>query len=211
MKPFRVMMADDHTLVLAGFQKLLETECDIVGIAEDGRTLVTEAEQLRPDVILLDISMPLLNGLDAARQLTKVTPDTKIIFVTMHANPEYVREALSAGASGYLLKKSAASELLPAIRTVVSGSTYITPILNKDLMGLIASSDPKSRSSPLTPRQREVLQLIAEGRAMKEIAYILHLSTKTVEYHKSCIGLKLGLRSTAAMTKYALENGIVGS
>lgn len=204
-------MADDHTLVLAGFRKLLETECEIVRVAEDGRTLVCAAEELHPDVILLDISMPLLNGIDAARQIRKTSPESKLIFVTMHSNPEYVREALSAGGSGYLLKRSAASELVPAIHAVFGGSIYITPILNKELAGFMSTPETQLRSCLLTPRQREVVQLIAEGRAMKEIAFILNVSMKTVEYHKSCIYSKLGVRTTAALTKYALDNGIIGS
>jgi DNA-binding NarL/FixJ family response regulator len=210
MRRLRLIMADDHTLVLAGFRKLLETECEIVRVAEDGRTLVCAAEELHPDVILLDISMPLLNGIDAARQIRKTSPESKLIFVTMHSNPEYVREALSAGGSGYLLKRSAASELVPAIHAVFEGSTYITPILNKELAGFMSTSDTL-RSCTLTPRQREVVQLIAEGRATKEIAFILNVSMKTVEYHKSCIYSKLGIRTTAALTKYAIDNGIIGS
>lgn len=202
-------MADDHALVLAGLRKLLEAECDIVSVAEDGRTLVNVAESLRPDVVLLDISMPLLNGIDAARQLRKVSPNSKVIFITMHADSDYVREALLAGGSGYLLKSSAGSELLPAIRAVFSGEIYITPALNKSLLDLMGSGEQQAKSCRLTPRQREVLQLIAEGKAMKEIAYILNVSPKTVEYHKNCIGSKLGARTTAALTRYAIENGIV--
>lgn len=211
MKRLRLIMADDHALVLAGFRKLLETECDIVCVAEDGRALVAAAEEFHPDVILMDISMPLLNGIDAARKIRRASPRSKMIFVTMHADPDYVREALSAGASGYLLKRSAASELLPAIHAVFKGETYITPVLNKDLLGLLTASDQQPKSSPLTPRQREVLQLTAEGRAMKEIAFILNVSTKTVEYHKSCICLKLGTRTTAGLTKYAIDNGIISA
>lgn len=208
MNRLRLIMADDHALVLAGLRKLLEAECDIVSVAEDGRALVAAAEELHPDVILMDISMPLLNGIDAARQIRRASPKSKMIFVTMHADVDYVREALSAGASGYLLKRSAASELLPAIHAVFNGGTYITPILNKDLRGLMTAPE-KSRYCTLTPRQREVLQLVAEGRAMKEIAYILNVSTKTVEYHKSCIGLRLGIRTTAGLTKYAIDNGMI--
>ena len=211
MKRLRLIMADDHALVLAGFRKLLETECDIVSVAEDGRALVAAAEEFHPDVILMDISMPLLNGIDAARKIRRASPRSKIIFVTMHADPDYVREALSAGASGYLLKRSAASELLPAIHAVFKGETYITPVLNKDLLGLLAASDQQPKASPLTPRQREVLQLTAEGRAMKEIAFILNVSPKTVEYHKNCICLKLGTRTTAGLTKYAIDNGIISA
>ena len=211
MKRLRLIMADDHSLVLAGFRELLEDEFDIVAVAEDGRTLVGAARVFQPDVILLDISMPLLNGIDAARRIRSEAPGTKLIFLTMHSKPEYVQEALAAGGSGYLLKRSAASELATAIHTVSAGKQYITPVLNKELREFLSETASKSRSSPLSGRQREVLQLIAEGRAMKEIAYLLNISMKTVEHHKHCLRLKLGIRSTAELTMYAIENGIVGS
>jgi DNA-binding NarL/FixJ family response regulator len=189
MKKLRLIMADDHTLVLAGFRKLLEAEFDIVHVAEDGRSLVHAAEQLKPDVILLDISMPMLNGIEAARQIRSRAPNSKLIFVTMHSNADYVREA---------------------IRAVFAGHQYLTPLIDREL---VSSRNDKHETSShaLTDRQREVLQLIAEGRAVKEIASILHVSSKTVEYHKTCIARRLGIRATAALTRYAIDNKIVAN
>jgi len=210
MKKLRLIMADDHTLVLAGFRKLLEAEFDIMDVAEDGRSLVRAAEQLKPDVILLDISMPMLNGIDAARQIRARAPNSKLIFVTMHSNPDYVREAMRAGASGYLLKRSAASELVPAIRAVFAGHDYITPLIDRELVRPLPDKDETSPTA-LTDRQREVLQLVAEGLAVKEIASILHVSSKTVEYHKTSIARRLGIRATAALTRYAIDHKIVAT
>lgn len=211
MKRLRLILADDHSLVLAGFCKLLEDDFDIVTIAEDGRTLVAAAHEFHPDVILLDISMPLLNGVDAARRIRIESPSTKIIFITMHSNPEYVREALCAGASGYLLKRSAASELVAAIHAVSAGGQYITPVLSPDIRDFLSETGSTNRPFPLTFRQREVLQLSAEGRAMKDIAFVLNISMKTVQYHKHCLTLKLGIRSTAELTMYAIESGLIAS
>ncbi|MDQ6705859.1 MAG: response regulator transcription factor [Acidobacteriota bacterium] len=202
----RVLMGDDHTLVLAGFRKLLEPEFDLVGVVEDGRKLVEMAQSLRPDVILTDISMPLLNGFDAARQIRKLAPESKIVFVTMHADPDYIAEALRLGALGYLLKRSAASELAFAIHEVLAGRTYVTPLVPKQ----VGAEGEETRSPvELSPRQREVLQLVAEGHANKEIARILKLSMKTVEFHKSNLSRKLNLHSTADLTKYAIQHRIV--
>ena len=209
MRP-RVLLADDHTLVLEGLRRLLEDKCDLVGTVEDGRALVEAAERLRPDVILLDISMPLLNGLEAARIVRTRVPEAKIIFLTMHADPTYAREAFRAGGSGYLLKRSAASELVKAISVVLRGRTYVTPLfpakvlqpLGADLVQLT----PESGS--LTPRQREVLQLVAEGHTAKEIAGQLKISKKTVDFHKGRIMDRLGLRTASELTKYAVAHGV---
>lgn len=212
MRP-RILMADDHSLVLAGLRKLVEAEGDVVGAVEDGRALVDAAQRLRPDIILLDISMPLLNGLDAARQLTKLVPDSKLIFLTMHATPTYATEAFKVGASGFLLKRSAASELKHAIQAVLHGQHYMTPLITKDV--LAATLHPPEgaiRPRPvtaLTPRQREVLQLIGEGKGTKAIATLLNISVKTVEFHKSRIMDELDLRSTADLVRYALSEGLV--
>ena len=185
----RVLMADDHSLILAGLRKLVEAEYEVVGTVEDGRALVEAAQKLRPDLILLDISMPLLNGLEAARQLTKLVPESKLIFLTMHASPTYATEAFQAGASGYLLKRSAASELSQAIELVLRGQHYLTPLITKDVLNSVLKPSTGERGTPastaLTARQREVLQLVAEGRGTKEIATILSVSVKTVEFHKS--------------------------
>jgi DNA-binding NarL/FixJ family response regulator len=208
----RLLLADDHTLVLEGLKRLLEPEFDVVGIAEDGRALLAAAERLRPDVVLLDISMPLLNGVDAARQLKKMVPRTRIVFVTMHADPAYITGAFRAGASGYLLKRSAAKELVTAIREVLHGRIYVTPLIAKDFVMPVLEPASASAwfSGKLTGRQREVLQLIAEGRSRKETASLLGISVKTVEFHRAQISRALGLRSVAEMTRYALEHGLIG-
>lgn len=209
----RILMADDHSIVLAGLKKLVETEGEVVGTVEDGRALVEEAKKLRPDIILLDISMPLLNGLDAARQLTKVVPECKLVFLTMHATPAYAMEAFKAGASGYLIKRSATSELKQALQAVMRGQHYMTPLITKDVLAatLQPTEETKHKRPPavLTPRQREVLQLVAEGKGTKEIARILNISVKTVEFHKFRIMDELDLHSTAELTRYAIAEGLV--
>ena len=209
----RVLLVDDHTLVLDGFRKLLEDRCEIVGVAEDGRTLLRIAEELQPDIVTLDISMPQLNGVDAARKLKKILPRTKLIFVTMHADPAYVNEAFKAGASGYLLKRSAGSELLQAIQSVMDGQCYVTPLVAKGLVqSVITGGRPQVlKDTLLTARQREVLQLVAEGMTVKEIASALNLSPKTVEFHKSQIMTELDLHTTAELTKYALVHRLLAS
>ena len=210
MKKPSVLMADDHSMILAGLRKLVEADYDVVGTVEDGRTLVEAAQKLRPDLILLDISMPLLNGLEAARQLRTLVPDSKIIFLTMHASPAYATEAFQAGASGYLLKHSAAEELSQAIKSVLQGRHYLTPLLTKEVMDSVLSPSTGERgtATALTPRQREVLQLVAEGHGTKEIATILSLSVKTVEFHKARLMQQLDLHSIANLTKYAITEGI---
>jgi DNA-binding NarL/FixJ family response regulator len=210
MKRPRVLLADDHSLVLEGFRRILEDECDVVGTAEDGRALLEAAARLKPHVILLDISMPLLNGIDATRQLKKTSPEIKVIFVTMHADPAYLNEAFKAGASGYLLKRSAGSELIQAIHSVVGGNYFVTPLLTKGLVNSAIGDAPMpaTRQNVLTPRQREVLQLVAEGKAVKEIAQLLNISPKTVEFHKAQIMEQLDLRTTAELTKYAMAHGL---
>lgn len=210
----RILMADDHSLVLAGLRKLVEGEGDVVGMVEDGRALVEEALRLRPDIILLDISMPLLNGLDAARQLSKLVPESRLIFLTMHATPTYVVEAFKAGGKGYLIKRSAASELKQAIQAVMRGQSYLTPLITKDVLAAMVQSPegqaPRIRPvASLTPRQREVLQLVAEGKGTKAIAGILNISVKTVEFHKFRLMGELDLHSTAELTKYAIVEGLV--
>jgi DNA-binding NarL/FixJ family response regulator len=212
MRP-RVLMADDHSLILAGLRKLVEVEADVIGTVEDGRALVEEAQKLRPDIILLDISMPLLKGLDAARQLTKLVPESRLIFLTMHATPTYATEAFKAGASGYLIKRSAASELKQAIQAVIRGQHYLTPLITKDVLAAtLHHPEGHLRQQPvttLTLRQREVLQLVAEGKSTKAIASILNISVKTVEFHKARIMDLLDLHSTADLTKYAVAEGLV--
>ena len=210
MRRPRLLLADDHPIVIAGLREVLGSQFEVVGTAEDGRTLVKLAPVLKPDVILLDISMPLLNGLSAARQIRKSLPKARLIFLTMHADVDYVKEAFRAGASGYILKRSVASELVSAIREVLQGRTYLTPVIAKGFEGRPPGfwrEQPSSTS--LTDRQREVLQLLAEGHPSKQIAALLHVTIKTVEFHKSAIRRKLHLRGTADLIKYAIHHKII--
>ena len=211
MRP-RILLADDHNLLLEGYRLMLEPEFDLVGSVQDGQALLSAAQTLKPDIILLDISMPLLNGIDAARQLSKCLPSTKLIFVTMHADTDYVTEAFQAGASGYILKRAAASELLTAIREARKGNHYVSPLVTRDALEARMSPKPGSKhSSDLSHRQREVLQLVAEGRSRKEIAGILNISVKTVEFHKATLMRELWLETTADFTRYAIEHGMITS
>lgn len=209
----RVLLADDHTLVLEGFKRLLEEHSQVVGSVEDGRSLLDAAKRLQPDIVVMDISMPKLNGLDAARRLRKIVPQARLIFVTVHADPDYVTQAFKAGASGYLLKRSAGSELLQAVQAVASGNYYITSLVAKDLVQstLTRTAPSMTDSNRLTMRQREILQLVAEGLTLKEIASTLGLSPKTVEYHKSKLMEQLSLRTTAELTKFALTHGLTSA
>jgi DNA-binding NarL/FixJ family response regulator len=211
MNRTRILLADDHPLVLDGVEKILEDEFDVVGKVEDGRALVAAAQELRPDVIVTDMTMPLLHGLEACRQLRKLGIASKVIFLTMHADVAYAKEAFQAGASGYLLKRSAASELVDAIHTVIRGQSYLTPLVFLDDQMPIeqASRNQVPILKDLTPRQREVLQLIAEEKSIKEIAVILSLSVKTVEFHKAKLMETLHLQSNADLTKFALSHGLV--
>ena len=207
----RVLLADDHALIIEGFKRILEDRYDLIGTAVDGRALIESAKTLQPDVIILDVSMPLLNGIDAAAHLKKLCPMAKLIFVTMHADTEYVRSAFEAGASAYVLKRSAVDELEQAIRAVLSGHSYITPLITKDLLTvfLAAPSERASDTGDLTVRQKEVLQLLTEGRTAKDIANVLKISPRTVEFHKGQILEHLHLENTTDLIKYALTHGIV--
>jgi DNA-binding NarL/FixJ family response regulator len=212
IKRARLLLADDHLLVAAGLRSMLESKFDVVGMADNGRALVQAAEQLRPDVILLDISMPELNGIEAARKLRKLVPNAKLIFVTMHTDATFVTEAMRAGGSGYVAKQSAPTELVTAVEEVLRGHTYLTPLVTKDFVGhTLTTRSPAAPMGGLTPRQREVLQLVAEGRCAKEIAERLSVSPKTVEFHKSNILRVLGLRTTADLVKYAIRHGLVSA
>jgi DNA-binding NarL/FixJ family response regulator len=211
MKP-RLLLADDHTLLLEGIRLMLEPEFELVGSVEDGHALLKAAKALKPDIILLDISMPVLNGIDAARRLRKLLPSARLIFLTMHADPDYVAEAFRAGAMGYLLKRAAASELLAAIRAVLKGDHYVSPFVTRNALQSMISSSKQAGGNlldRLTPRQREVLQLVAEGRSRKEIAGILNISIKTVEFHKGKLMRALNLQTSADFTRYAIEHGII--
>ena len=211
MKKTRVLLADDHTIVAEGLVSLLETDFDLVGRVDNGRDLLKKAEELSPDVIVTDISMPLLNGIEALRQLKKARPDVRVVFLTVHDDVSYITEAFRAGAAGYVLKQSAAEELRSAIKAAHEGRTYLTPLITKDFLDNILNTDEgvDSVNVTLTPREREVLQLLAEGHAVKEIAAVLDISPRTVEFHKYNIMEKLGLRTTAELTQYAIKHGVV--
>jgi len=207
----RILLADDHPMVLEGVGKLVEEFGEVVGKVEDGRDLLEAALRLNPDVVVMDISMPSLNGLEAARHLRKLLPHCKIVFLTMHADSTYILAAFEAGASGYLLKRSAGSELQQAVTTVLAGRQYVTPLLHPEEDDPLR--DPLTNRvaalKQLTPRQREVLQVIAEGHSTKEIATLLNISTKTVEFHKGKIMETLGMHSTPELTKFAFAHGLV--
>lgn len=211
MKKPRVLLADDHTFVLEGFKKLLEEHCELVGAVEDGRALFESAVALQPDLVILDISMPRLNGIEAAKKLQKQLPGVKLIFVTMHADTAYVNEAFRAGASGYLLKQSAATELLQAVESVMNNNFYVTPLIAKDIVTffLKPGQAPLPTMDDLTTRQREVLQLVAEGFSAKEIADQLKVSHRTVEFHKAKIMEQLHLHTTTDLVKYAIAHGLI--
>ncbi|HXT67479.1 MAG TPA: response regulator transcription factor [Nitrospiraceae bacterium] len=206
----RVLLADDHVLVLEGFRRILQEHYELVGTVGDGYALLAAAKTVQPDVVILDISMPLLNGIETAAQLKKICPATKIIIVTMHAGADYVRSAFEAGASAYVLKGSAVDELEQAIRAVLGGLSYITPLITKEMVDVYLST-PSEKPRGLTPRQREVLQFLAEGRTAKEIANLLHITSRTVEFHKGQILDQLKLKTTADLIKYALTHGIVNT
>jgi len=210
MSKFRILLADDHTFLLQACEKMLELEFDIPAVFTDGRALLEAAPALKPDAIVLDIGMPLLNGLDAARELKKLLPRVKLIFLTMYPDPELAREAIQAGASGYLLKTSAASELLKAIKEALKGRLYVTPAIAKAMEdSFIQNPVFKHVSRELTPRQREVLQLLAEGRPMKEAAYILDVSTRTIAFHKYRMMEQLGFKSSAELIQFAVNQHLV--
>ncbi len=209
----RLLLADDHALMLEGLTRLLAAEFEIVGTATDGRTLVNEAIRLQPDVIVLDIGMPELNGIEAARQVSKSLPACKIVFVTQQLDPAYVHAAFTSGASAYVAKQCASKELVEAIRRALRNHYYVTPQMGQtaaQLAELDTSRNPSEFfGSKLTPRQREVLQLVAEGKTTKEISAALHISPKTVEFHRNSLMDELGVRTTAELTRYAISRGII--
>jgi len=208
MRAPRVLLADDHALLLGAFEKLLATECEVVGLASDGRALVAAAEALKPDVIVLDIAMPLLNGLEAGRQIKRKLRDVKLVFLTMNEDPELAAEAFRSGASAYLLKRSAASELTTAIREVMNGRSYVTPLITSGMVGSLLK-ERDTGEADLTSRQREVLQLLAEGHSMKEVANLLNLTPRTVAFHKYEMMKRLNVNSTAELIRYAVKRHIV--
>jgi DNA-binding NarL/FixJ family response regulator len=205
----RVLLADDHTLLLEAFKKLLADECDVVGMVADGRALLEAAGRLHPDVVVVDISMPLLNGIDAARQLKQLHPEMRIAFLTMNEDPAIAAEAFRAGASGYLLKRSAASELLTAIRELMNQRSYVTPLVTEGLIGSMMRPTDVPAPTELSSRQREIMQLIAEGRSMKEVAAVLNIAPRTVAFHKYRMMEQLHIRTTAELIQYAVKHHVV--
>src|SRR5262249_7724629 len=207
----RILIADDHQILAEGLRGLLEPEFEVVGVVADGRELVAAAKKHRPDVIVADVTMPSLTGIDAAVQLRDVGLKAKVVFLTMHRDVAYARRALEAGAAGFVLKHSAAAELVTAVREALQGRTYVTPMIAGELLQSYREGDsaPGEQAHRLTARQREVLQLVAEGRSAKEVAAVLKVATRTAEAHKARILEALGLRTTAELVQYAIRNGII--
>jgi len=210
MGKVRILLADDHALFCSLLRTLLEPAHEVVGTAGDGQELLEAASTLSPDVVLIDVGMPRLNGLDAGRQLKQRMPQVKIIYLTMNANAALANEALRAGASGYILKNAQTSELLQAIRDALRGRFYVTPKLKREIEGnLIRDPNWSSHPERLTDRQREVLQMLAEGRSMKEIAFTLDITYRTVLFHKSRIMEELGIRTNAELFQYAMNHNLI--
>lgn len=207
----RVLLADDHRMVAEGLKSLLSAECELVGVVEDGRALIEAARKLRPDIIIADITMPRLNGIDALAQLKRDDAAVRVIFLTMHPEVAYARRAFAAGAMGYVLKHSAPNELLAAIRAALEGKTYLSPALAQELLQDLGGKTTKTTDpvTVLTPRQKEILQLFAEGRSAKEIAAVLDISVRTVEFHKYQTMELLGLHNSTELTHFAIKHGLI--
>jgi DNA-binding NarL/FixJ family response regulator len=210
MKRPRLILADDHTLLLEAFRKLLEPHYDVVGTFSDGRALVESALVLKPDVVVLDIAMPLLNGLDAGRQLKQKLPLVKLIFLTMNEDPDLAAETMRSGASAYLLKNSAGSELFHAIEKVLKGRSYVTKQIARGMEKAVIR-DPEARHKVPTPRQREVIQLLAEGKSMKEAADVLNVTSRTVAFHKYQVMELMGFKTTAELIQFAIKDNIIAT
>ena len=209
----RILIADDHTLVAEACRKLLESEYEIVATVGDGRALVRAVAELRPQLIIVDVSMPLLNGLDAGQQAKELLPSVKLIFLTMNHDADLAAEAFRRGASGYLLKTCAASELTVAVREVFRGKSYLSPVIAKETVDFLLRQDKKlvDEADRLTERQREVLQLLAEGKCMKEVASVLNVTTRTVAFHKYRIMEVLNIRTNAELVQYAIRTHLIAA
>jgi len=207
----RLLLGDDHPLMLNGIRTLLAARYDIVGTAQDGRAIVEAAAQLRPDIVVLDVSMPILNGIDAARQIRQALPNVVVVFLSMHASPMYLRRALDTGAMAYVLKTGAAEELLTALDQARRGRLYVSPEFGTDVIESVRTTAGRPARAPaaLTERQRQILQLVAEGRQNKEMAEVLGVSVKTVEFHRGRLMAKLNARSVAELTRYAVQEGLI--
>jgi len=211
MSKARVLLADDHSLILEGIRKLLESRYEVVGVADNGDMLVREADRTRPDLVVLDVSMPILNGIDAGREIRRTQPRVKLVFISMHSNAVYVRKAMEVGASAYVLKSGASEELLTAIERAREGRTFLSPGLSHQLIEDVAE---RSRMDArhvleLTSRQKQILQMIAEGKQNKEVANILNISVRTVEFHRSRLMTRLGARTLAELIRFALQEGLI--
>jgi RNA polymerase sigma factor (sigma-70 family) len=211
MKRTTVLLADDHAIVVEGLRRVLEPDFEVLGVVADGLALVKAAENLRPDIIVVDVSMPLLNGIEAARQIRATNQQTKIVFLSMHPDVVYVSEALQAGGSAYVLKSSAGIEIVIAIREALQGGTFVTPAIDQATLEAQIRRDQRSPDvlHSLSARQREVLQMAAEGRSTKEIAEVLQISPRTVEFHRYRAMEKLGLHTIAELVQYAIKHHIV--
>jgi DNA-binding NarL/FixJ family response regulator len=210
MKRARILLADDHTLMAEALQHLLQTEFEVVETVRDGRALVEAVSRLEPDLVVADIAMPLLNGLDAGDQIRAILPRVKIVYLTQHRDPRYAAEAMRRHAAGYVLKEAAASDLIAAIRDALDGRPYVSPLIASQIDGgggLKSAGGTLTRE--LTPREREVLQLLAEGKSMKEAAAILHISAKTVEFHKYRVMELLGAKTSAELVRHAIRQGLI--
>jgi DNA-binding NarL/FixJ family response regulator len=209
MKKARIILADDHTILLDALKNLIEPEFEVVALCSDGREVIKAAAELNPNVVVLDIGMPTMNGLNAGQRLKQILPTVKLVYLTMNQDPDMASEAFRLGASAYLLKTSAGSELIGALREVVRGGTYVTPAMTDGMVGsLIQNFKRRKSSNHLTLRQKEVLQLLAEGRSMKEAAFILNVSPRTVAFHKYTMMDHLNIRSSAELIEYAMRSSL---
>jgi len=209
----RILIAEDHLFLAELCKKLLDGEFDVIGIVTDGRAMVRQATRLRPNVILVDVAMPTLNGLDAGRQVKKILPSTKLLYLSMKNDPEIVAEALRFGASGYMLKTCTSSQLIVAVREILRGKTYMSPTLPRERIGYLRRQNASSVKSAarLTEREREVLQLLAEGKCMKEVGAVLNVTTRTVAFHKYRMMERIGASTSADLVRFAVENRIVAA
>jgi DNA-binding NarL/FixJ family response regulator len=209
MNKIRVLLADDHQILLEALKKLVEPSCEVVGLASDGRSLIAMAEKLRPSVIVTDINMPHLNGLEACQMLLQKVPETKIVFLTVNEDADTAEEAIRRGAHGYVLKKSASAELFKAINAVASGRIYVTvAVANEPVSLFVSRAKSHAHHEPLTIRQREVLQLLAEGKSMKEAADILNIAPRTIAFHKYSMMGQLGITRNSELVRYAIQSGL---
>ena len=212
MKKPRIILADDHTILLDALKNLVEPEFEVVALCSDGRELIKAATELRPNIIVLDIGMPTMNGLSAGQRLKQLLPTVKLVYLTMNQDPDMASEAFRLGASGYLVKTSAASELIRALREVLRGGTYVTPIMTEGMVGSFVQNFKRRKSTNnLTLRQKEVLQLLAEGLSMKEAAFILNVSPRTVAFHKYTMMDHLNIKSSAELIEYAMRSALVAA